>query len=388
MGQRRSSGIPGAASTAPVKPPSSPMPTGRGPPGHLSRRTRRRRRQTHATHHCRPSSAHRSRCPETGRRHSSVTQPEGTGTGAVTAYSYSNGSWSGGTALPTPAGTSAFGTSVALPFTGAAAIVGDPTGGSGKGAVNVFSQSGGSWSDGTALAAPSGASAFGTSIAMSSSGINAIVGDPQGTPENQCLPGTGPGTATIYNFSGSTWSAGTHLTPPANSLAFGTSVALSGNGTTAAVGDPCGGPDGDGAAAVFSFQTTLTPTTVTAAASPPASLAGNSVSYSATVAPQSGAGTPTGTVNFTVGPKTICIATLASGSASCSASTAPVGTGRVYATYSGNSTYAGSVGSAAVAVTYQSMRLRFPSIPRRRRPAHRSRTRPRSPRGPAVRRER
>ena len=60
----------------------------------------------------------------------------------MTAYSYANGAWSGGTPLPTPAGSSAFGTSVALPYTGVAAIVGDPTGGSGTGAVNVFSQNG------------------------------------------------------------------------------------------------------------------------------------------------------------------------------------------------------------------------------------------------------
>ena len=169
----------------------------------------------------------------------------GSGTGAVTAYSYANGAWSGGTPLPTPAGSSAFGTSVALPFTGVAAIVGDPTGGSGTGAVNVFSQSGGSWSNnGTPLAAPAGSVAFGTSVALSSGGINAIVGDPQGTPADACQAGTGPGTATVYNFAGSSWSPGTPLAAPVNSTAFGTSVALSGNGTTAAVGDPCGGPDG------------------------------------------------------------------------------------------------------------------------------------------------
>ena len=278
----------------------------------------------------------------------------GSGTGAVTAYSYSNGAWSGGTPLPTPAGSSAFGTSVALPFTGVAAIVGDPTGGSGTGAVNVFSQSGGSWSNnGTPLAAPAGSVAFGTSVALSSGGINAIVGDPQGNP-NTCQAGTGPGTATLYNFQGGSWSSGTPLTVPANSVTFGTSVALSGSGTAAAVGDPCGGADLDGAAAVFSFQSTLSPTTVTASPNPTASVPGTSVRYSATVAPQSGVGTPTGTVSFTVGPKTLCTSSLVSGSASCTATDAPVGTGRVYATYSGDSTYAGSVGSAPLAVTYSS----------------------------------
>ena len=278
----------------------------------------------------------------------------GSGTGAVTAYSYANGAWSGGTPLPTPANASAFGTSLGLPYTGVAAIVGDPTGGSGTGAVNVFSQSGGSWSIGTPLAAPAQSVAFGTSVAMSSSGINAVVGDPQGSPQDQCLPGTGPGTATLYNFAVSSWSAGTVLATPPNSSAFGTSVALSGNGTAAAVGDPCGGSDEDGGATLFSFQSTLSPTTVTASANPTASGPSNSVSYSATVAPQSGTGTPTGTVSFTVGPKTLCTSPLVSGSASCDATDTPVGTGRVYATYSGDSTYASSVGSARVVVTYPS----------------------------------
>ncbi len=141
----------------------------------------------------------------------------GSGTGAVTAYSDANGAWSGGTPLPTPTGSSAFGTSVALPFTGVDAIVGDPTGGSGTGAANVFSQSGGSWSNGTPLTAPAGSVAFGTSIALSSGGINAIVGDPQGNP-NTCQAGPGPGTATLYNFQGSSWSSGTRLTVPANSV--------------------------------------------------------------------------------------------------------------------------------------------------------------------------
>jgi hypothetical protein len=277
----------------------------------------------------------------------------GSGKGAVTAYSFANGAWSDGTPLPTPAGASAFGTSMALPFTGASALVGDPTGGSGKGAVNVFSQNGTSWSTGTPLTAPVGSVAFGTSVALSSSGINAIVGDPQGDPI-ACAPAPGPGTATLYNFAGSSWSLGTPLATPANSSAFGTAVALSGNGTTAVVGDPCGGPDGFGGASVFSFQTTLSPTTVTTSANPSASVANSSVSYSATVAPQSGTGTPTGSVSFTVGPKTLCTATLSSGSATCNAANAPVGHGRVYATYAGDSTFAGSVGSGALTVTFQS----------------------------------
>ena len=45
----------------------------------------------------------------------------------------------------------------------------------------------------------------------------------------------------MYTFSGGTWSSGVALTKPAGSVSFGTSVALSSNGTVALVGDPSGG---------------------------------------------------------------------------------------------------------------------------------------------------
>ena len=83
------------------------------------------------------------------------------------------------------------------------------------------------------LVPPTTASAFGTVIATSSNGTTALVGDPSG--------GAGAtGAATVYTFANGSWSAGTALSPPPHDSTFGASVALSGDGKTALVGDPNG----------------------------------------------------------------------------------------------------------------------------------------------------
>ncbi|MGP8059015.1 MAG: beta strand repeat-containing protein [Acidimicrobiales bacterium] len=271
-----------------------------------------------------------------------VGDPAANGGGTVTAYSDNSGSWSAGTQLPVPTGSRQFGTSVALSFSGVAAIVGDPEGGGSQtGAADVFSFNGLSWSTGTALTAPPGSVSFGTSVGISDSGTRAIVGDP-GT--NQA------GTTTLYNFAGNAWSSGMPLQTPVNAGLFGTSVAFSGAGTTAAVGDPDGNANSDGQVTVFTFQSTLAQAVVTASATPATASLGDPVTYSATVAPQSGAGTPTGAVSFTDGPLTLCTATLVSGSGSCQATNTPIGNGDVFASYSGDSTYAASSGNVPVDV--------------------------------------
>ena len=65
----------------------------------------------------------------------------------------------------------------------------------------------------------------------------------------------GIGTATVYTLTSGVWSSGVALTAPAEAASFGTSVALSGSGTTALVGDPFGGDDGTGAATVYTHTT-------------------------------------------------------------------------------------------------------------------------------------
>jgi alpha-tubulin suppressor-like RCC1 family protein len=93
------------------------------------------------------------------------------------------------------------------------------------------------------------------------------------------------------------------------------------------------------------------PTTTTASASPPNSTQGQPVSYATSVAPTSGGGTPTGTVLFKIGSTTLCTATLASGSGSCMASNAPIGTDTVTATYSGDAIFLTSANTTTETVT-------------------------------------
>ena len=97
----------------------------------------------------------------------------------------------------------------------------------------VYSYSGTSWGTRNALVQPSHAGAFGTSVALSGSGTTALVGDPTGGA-------AGTGAATVESFLGG-WGVSASLALPSTPAAFGTSVSLDGAGTTALVGDPTGG---------------------------------------------------------------------------------------------------------------------------------------------------
>ncbi len=166
-------------------------------------------------------------------------------TGAATVYTFANGSWSAGTALAPPASSSAFGSSVALSGAGTTALVGDPDGGAGGlGAATVYTFSGSSWSAGTALTVPATADVFGTSVALSNDGSTALVGDPEATDA------IGSGAATV--FTGTGWSTVVSLASPNTSRTFGASVALSSSGSTALVGDPTASSGAHGIAYSYS----------------------------------------------------------------------------------------------------------------------------------------
>lgn len=97
---------------------------------------------------------------------------------------------------------------------------------------------------------------------------------------------------------------------------------------------------------------TVAPTvTTTVAADPAPAVFGQTVTYSATEAPVSGPGTPTGTVAFTIGYTVLCTATLAGGTGSCTATAAPVGSDTVTGTYGGDANFAASFGTTALTVT-------------------------------------
>jgi hypothetical protein len=91
-----------------------------------------------------------------------------------------------------------------------------------------------------------------------------------------------------------------------------------------------------------SASTTLAPTTTTLTLSPTAPTAGQSITFSATVAPTTGSGTPTGTVTFHDGAVTLGTGSLSSGTASFTGSLA-AGTHSITASYPGNTTFAASM---------------------------------------------
>ena len=128
-------------------------------------------------------------------------------------------------------GGSGFGSSVALSADGNTAIVGSPY----QNAAWVFTRSGGEWTQqGPALAGGRGASccgSFGTSVALSGDGHTAAVGAPY-------YEG---GAVWVFVRSGSTWvHQGTSLTASdeTGGAQLGSSVALSSDGNTALVGGP------------------------------------------------------------------------------------------------------------------------------------------------------
>ncbi len=81
-------------------------------------------------------------------------------------------------------------------------------------------------------------------------------------------------------------------------------------------------------------------TTLTSSANP--SLQGKSVTFTATVTPQSGSGTPTGTVTFQNGAAVLGTKTLMAGTAKYATTTLPPGSNSITAVYGGSSTFSGS----------------------------------------------
>ena len=188
-------------------------------------------------------------------------------------------SWAKTSTLTAPSGAQAFGTSVAITAAGTEALVGDPTGGAGAGAASSYSAPSGTWSAttaATALTPPPFSENFGTAVAVSGDASSAFVGDPTGSGANPFLEGT----VTAYTSNGRSWSLGTVPVLPPNSSSFGTAVSMSSAGTTVLEGD-VSGQTVDGAASVYTYNgsTLSTPSALTRPAG--ASSFGTSVAISA-----------------------------------------------------------------------------------------------------------
>ena len=129
----------------------------------------------------------------------------------------------------TPLATaSSFGTTLAASGDGRTVLVGDPDVGV-TGAATVYTFDGSTWSAGTALTPPAASAYFGIAVALSANGTTALVGDPYASAT---------GGAAVYTLSAGAWSQAAALAPPDTAVDFGTSVALSADGATALVATP------------------------------------------------------------------------------------------------------------------------------------------------------
>ncbi len=152
-----------------------------------------------------------------------------------------DGDWTRQTELTAPdrRGDERFGCSVALSADGTTALVGANgrrvDGVTSAGAAYVFSAAGGAWTRETELTAPDGEfqDHFGSSVALSADGTTALVG----TPDEDGPSGRQEGSAVIYTADGEVWTQAAKLSLEVGEYGkFGCSVALSDDGATALVG--------------------------------------------------------------------------------------------------------------------------------------------------------
>jgi hypothetical protein len=117
--------------------------------------------------------------------------------------------------------------------------------------VVIFTESAGTWTQQQSLSAPSGG-AFGAAVALDSPGDTLVVG----APDQTTAQGAGRGAAHVYTRSGGTWSHALELTDTtgANNDDFGTSVAIDGAGNTIIVGSPFNDDIAGNAGAAFVFR--------------------------------------------------------------------------------------------------------------------------------------
>lgn len=182
----------------------------------------------------------------------------GSAVGSASLFALEGGAWNRERKLTAPDGDDGdyFGSAVELSGDGTTAVVGahrekGPDGGQ-AGAVYVATLTGGEWSNPTKVTPPDreNREQFGSSIAVSDDGSTVLVS----------APGTGEASGTVDAFrrEGSNWNHQTTVTPADETeVEYGSSVALSADGTTAVVGSSFDSPNDDstnyGSAYVFGF---------------------------------------------------------------------------------------------------------------------------------------
>jgi hypothetical protein len=172
-------------------------------------------------------------------------------TGAVWQFSRSGGAWLQHSKLTAPGGATRerFGKSLALSEDGATALIGAPGAEEGRGAVWTFDRSGGGYvQQGGALLAneAEGEGHFGTSVSLSGDASEALIGAPSAEQ--------GIGTVTQLTRVGAGWSRqpeGLAGSEAQGKGSLGKAVAMSADGTVAAIGAP---RDQLGAGAAWIFK--------------------------------------------------------------------------------------------------------------------------------------
>ncbi len=175
------------------------------------------------------------------------------GDGAVYVFVFANGYWSQAREITDPDADSGarFGAAVALSGDGTTLLVGAPGDSSAKGKAYLYTFSSGSWVGGTLNSPveatdPAGVAAdgFGQAVALSSDGSTALIG----------APGTAVGGHAYVYASAGTLEATIADPAAATGDTFGSSVSLSADESTAIVGAPeskVGANAGQGSAYVF-----------------------------------------------------------------------------------------------------------------------------------------
>lgn len=172
--------------------------------------------------------------------------------GSVTVFKRDGGKWAEQGTLSVPgAANDWFGYSIAMSADGSTIAVGavyaDVNGSADQGAVSVFTRGGGSWKLAKTLTGKDGKAGdlFGFSVSLSSDGGTLAVGATGADAGDSA----DQGNVTVFTRDGG-WAVQAVLTlpTPAAKANFGTSVSLSSDGNTLAVGGPNAGA---GAANVF-----------------------------------------------------------------------------------------------------------------------------------------
>ncbi|MGA7496851.1 MAG: Ig-like domain-containing protein, partial [Isosphaeraceae bacterium] len=181
----------------------------------------------------------------------------------------------------------------------------------------------------------------GTTANLSASPSSTKAGQPVTLTANIAVvaPGAGTPTGSVQFFAGTT-SLGTAKLSGNTAILTTTTLPVGTDSLTAQyLGDPNFTGSMSSAVSVTISPTGIaTKTTLTSSTNP--SVFGQSVTLTATVAPSSGSGSPSGSVTFYAGSTPLGTATVSGKKASLKTTSVPVGSQAITAVYSGNTTYA------------------------------------------------